>query len=216
MRLLESEVGSDDAGRAMRNERYFPAYVLVVEPFETEGKMVGLDNDRFELLLSLDGRSGVARADDDDDGRFGRDEVRSMPLLCCSLTGDWLPTEDSVLERPSMRFASLVGVMEGDLFPGDMESNIPERSRTSFDGVPEGVPYVRDTQGFTGVGDSSTSVSVSAPFSVLVGDGVRNAGPSETFLRFEVSCPSEDTFRLTLGLFPYVRRVPDDADIDMK
>jgi len=79
----------DDAGRAMRNERYFPAYVLVVEPFGAEGKIVGLDKDRVELLLSLDdSRSGVARVDDEDDGRFGRDEVRSMPLLCCSLTGD--------------------------------------------------------------------------------------------------------------------------------
>jgi len=111
-----------------------------------------------------------------------------------------------------MRFASLVGVM-GDLLPGDMESNIPERSRTIFDGVPVGVPYVRDTLGFTGVGDSPISVSVSAFFSVPVGDGVRNTGSSENFLRFEDSCPSEDSFRLTLGLFPYVRRVPDDADI---
>jgi hypothetical protein len=54
----------DDAGRAMRNERYFPAYVRVVEAFGDEvavEKIVGLDKDKVELLLPFDeSRSGVA------------------------------------------------------------------------------------------------------------------------------------------------------------
>ena len=110
-----------------------------------------------------------------------------------------------------MRFASFVGVIAGDLFPdGDMDSNILERSRTGFDGVPEGVTYVLR---FIGVDDSSTnstSVSVSTSFSVLRGDGARITGSSESFLRFELVCSSKD---LTLGLLPYVRIVPDDAGI---
>jgi hypothetical protein len=61
-------------------------------------------------------------------------------------------------------------VIAGGLIPdGDTESNIPERSRMSFDGV----PYVL---GFTDVDDSSTnstSMSVIALFSVLRGDGAR-------------------------------------------
>lgn len=118
--------------------------------------------------------------------------------------GDWLSTEDSVFERPSIRFASFVGVVARD--EGDMESNTPERSWTSLDG---GVPYVRDTLGpaFTGVEDSSTlnSTSVSASASTfLLGDGVRIRESSETFRRFEVCPVSEVPFRLALGLFPYV------------
>lgn len=80
----------DDAGRAMRNERYLPAYVRVVEPFEDEvavGKIVGLDNNKVEIMLSsAEGRSGVGCADEEDEGRFGKDEVRSKPLLFCSST----------------------------------------------------------------------------------------------------------------------------------
>jgi hypothetical protein len=46
---LENEVGLDnDAGRAIRNEQCFPAYVLVVETFEAKGKIVSLDNDRVK------------------------------------------------------------------------------------------------------------------------------------------------------------------------
>ena len=80
------EPDDDDAGRAKGNGRYLPAYVRVVEPVEDDvavGKIVGLDIDKVELMLS---RSGVGWADEEDEGRFGKDEVRSKPLVCCSLT----------------------------------------------------------------------------------------------------------------------------------
>lgn len=91
----------NDAGRAMRNERYFPAYVRVVELFEDDVTVGKIGNDSGALSLSLDeSRSGVIRADDEDKGRFGRDEVRSKPWSWNE--GDWLSMEDSVFDR-SMR-----------------------------------------------------------------------------------------------------------------
>lgn len=77
----ESGAGrDDDAGRVIRKERYFPAYVRVVDDV-TVGKIVGLDKDKDELSTPLDdNRSGVREDEGDEDDRFGRDEVRSMPL----------------------------------------------------------------------------------------------------------------------------------------
>jgi hypothetical protein len=64
----------------MRKERYFPAYVRVVDDVIV-GKFVGLDKDKDDLRIPLDdNRSGVSEAEGDEVDRFGREEVRSTPL----------------------------------------------------------------------------------------------------------------------------------------
>jgi len=60
-----------------------------------------------------------------DEGRFGREEVRSMAW--CIRGDNWFSTEGAVFERPNIRLASFVGVAEGD-GDGEIELNIIERS----------------------------------------------------------------------------------------
>jgi len=62
---------------------------------------------------------------DGDDGKAGSEGVRSNTP---SFPDEWLSIDDSVLERASIRFASFVGVADGEV-DGVKESNIPERFR---------------------------------------------------------------------------------------
>jgi hypothetical protein len=190
----------EDAGIATRNDRYLPAYVRVVAWIEEVEARVGGP-------FCLEAIRGGSVDIEGEDVRFGREEVRSMR---CSRGEEWLSTEDSVLERPNIRFASFVGVPAGDI-DGEIESKIPERSRTGlspFDGVGKssfgGAPYDIIILGLTGV-ESSTSV---AAFSVLVGDGVRATRTRRRFkgllLRTSGSDTSVTCFLLTPSLFPYV------------
>lgn len=55
----------DDSGRVMRKERYFPAYVRVVEVFEGE---LGENETKVDEA-----------GDEERSGIFGKEEVRSMP-----------------------------------------------------------------------------------------------------------------------------------------
>jgi len=80
----------------------------------------------------------------EDEGRFGREEVRSMTR--CIRGDNWFSTEEAVFERPNIRLASFVGVADGD---GDIELNIIEKSRSDGLGADGGgAPCVFEDFGF--------------------------------------------------------------------
>lgn len=107
-----------DDGTFTRKERYFPAYVRVLGDSVAGGRTGRSAED------DLDGNGTGLEGDD---GRLGKESVRSTPL---SAVGS-LVIDVSVLERPSMRRASLVGDGEGD-WADVMAPKMPDRSRAGF------------------------------------------------------------------------------------
>ena len=97
-----------------------PAYVRVVV-FVTGGSIGSSEADELDQRLSTFEGEG---------GNEGREAVRSRPLAF-SWEADGLPTDDSVLERASIRLASFVG--DAGVEAGDnTASKIPDRSGVNF------------------------------------------------------------------------------------
>lgn len=135
----------EEDGTFTRNERYLPAYVRVLGDSAAGGRTGrSAEDDLDENGTGLEG----------DDGRLGNENVRSMlPSAVASLV-----IEVSVLERPSIRRASLVGDGEED-WADVIAPKIPDRSRAGFLGLPG------DAKGFGG-GPSSASSTMLAERSV--------------------------------------------------
>lgn len=107
--------------------------------------------------------------------------------------------DESVFERASMRFASFVGVGEGDKIVGVIDWNIPDKSLAGLEGLCGvcgggdgdfcfcfGDPYVIETLPFLcGKGESGLfSISVEGSLLCLSFDAAGSETSTDTFRRF--------------------------------